>query len=191
VGLPVLSLALLAVLGAVSYTAFVRGLERPVRDEDRAVLVTLAELKPWLDQPPPGTERLRHSRRVGSREILYEFRSAPGSPRGLYVNCTVTIESSLAAAQVGYRVISTGVTLGLKVAGGDVRIETESEGFGWGDESSSSTLLRGGDAIGHVFSARKGERLFSLVVAGVAFKQGVPAQLLQPVLSRLEAYPPK
>ena len=63
--------------------------------------------------------------------------------------------------------------------------------FRWGDESRCIVLRQVPNAVGNLFVARKGRKIFQLVVVGVAFDRGDEFKtLLTPVLQRLETYSP-
>lgn len=179
--------------GLVTYFAFVHEIEEPVTDEDRALAITaerLAELSPDLafDRSRGKLRKVRHL--DGSRELEYEYESPDDAGQTLYVSFAAGVERTAQDARNSYAGERIGAKIGLRVSGeGRVREVERGDLWRWGDESRCSLLKSNGVVVGNLFMARKGRRLFLLMIVGVCFEDAAPIrELLDPMLERLEKW---
>lgn len=187
----VLPAAALVGLGAFAVVTAKNSPQTPPSEEDRGLVVTaeeIAALVPDLEVDRKH-EKFRRSRDFfGSVEFTYEYEPPEG---GLYINCTASIEraasdavTSLGAARLGFR--------GYLGAATEVKEERRDELFKWGDNSEFSILTKNGKAFGNFFAARKGNKVFMLMLAGVYVEDAdILRDLLTPRLEALEKYAPK
>jgi hypothetical protein len=191
--LAILLVVSLVIVGgaAAFYLLFIHEIPQAVTEADRGVLVTADELVRHYDLKLKGQGTFRHVKYLlGNHELEYEYQSPDGSGEGLYVSCLVSIEQSTKDALTTYTAQRLGTSVALKLdRGAGLRLVDQDKPFKWGEESSSSVIM-GKEAAGNVFTARKGQRVFHLVIAGPSLESAALGDLLSPVLARLEAYRP-
>jgi hypothetical protein len=180
-------------LGGLGYYFFIHEIEEPITEADKALLVTaeaLAEAVPLIHVEPGlgAFRRIRHP--DGSREISYKYATPEDSAAPLYVECVVSLELSASEAQGAYTGMVAGMKLNLSWLGEEGPQPTDrNDLFHWGDESKCMILETNGKAIGNIIVARKGKRVFYLVIVGFPFERPEPLRaLLEPFLKRLVAY---
>lgn len=178
--------------GAAFYLLFLHEIPQAVTEADRGVLLTADEVVRHNDLKPDGQGTFRHVKYLlGNHELEYEYQSPDGSDEGLYVSCLVSIERSTKDALTTYTAQRLGTSVALKLdREAALRLVDEHAPFKWGDDSSSSLIVGKHGPVGNVFTARKGERVFHVVVAGPSFVPPELNDLLSPVLARLDAYRP-
>lgn len=189
--LPVGIVAGLVMMGVVFYLV---AEDLPVRDTDRAVLITapdLAECADWFD-PSKGAETVTKKRFLdGSYEIDYEYEHPEADEEGyVWAACTVTVDSTETDARITYGAGGIGSRFGLTASGLEVRDRDDL--FSWPPESRCALLtLEDGTIVGNYFTCLVGTKTFEWVVSGMFFddEEALDA-LLRPVLRRLRSYEP-
>jgi predicted Zn finger-like uncharacterized protein len=181
-------------LGGLVYLVYVREIEEPVTDADRAVLLTADRLTPFFPvfRPGPGDAKAHKIRRLdGSHKLTYEYITPEMALPSLFMECTVTVETSEKAASGSFSGMNAGMKFRLARAGDEAPEIKDLEGaFQWGDESRYLLLMRGNRPVGTYFSTRKGKRVFDLTM-GVYFAEPQRlGDLLRPILERLDHYEP-
>jgi hypothetical protein len=184
-----LPLLLMAGLG-VGYVG-ISGFKAPVTVADRGVLLTVDDVARRFHLKPAGEGTFKHVRHLsGSHRLEYKYQSPAGAQEGLIMICQVVVDGSGIAIGT-YGALRVSASVGFKVAGGALRLVDQVPPFRWGDESSSSLIQSGDKVVGNAFTARKGRRVFHLLLVGVFFKSPDQlGELLSPVLARLDAYSP-
>jgi hypothetical protein len=183
---------ILGLLGLGSLGAFIwlTGKSVPIRDVDRAVLVTaevLAENADWFE-PVPGCETLTRTRFLdGTYELEYEYEHEDEESY-LYCCCLVTVDKSEAQAEVTYASGSKGTELVWE--SDDVRLVERDDLLRWPDRSRCALIVDGSDVPwGNFFICRSGRNTFEWVVYGMYFDEaGSLEAVLRPILRRLRGY---
>ena len=166
---------------------------REVTRRDRQVLVDAQAVAGHLENftPNPRRETLLKRRHLnGSWELDYRYDD-PTLPHAAYVHCRVSVEPTVAAAVAAYR--SLWDAHGPTVMVGDARADIieRNDIFHWGDESRFAIVRVAGADCGNLFVARKGTRVFYLLVTGATWHETLAfSDLVTPPLSHLEAYEP-
>lgn len=180
-------LALLAVPGLV---ACVPG---EIKDADRPLLVTVADLEPYGFDPAAysGGEVFSRTRYLdGSLEIDYELDSSEGQDP-LYLSTTAGFERSNGDAVATYAMEKRAFGVGLELGGGEIQ---EVPGFyEWGDDTYFALIVAEGSPVGNVFGARSGRRIYWLLVSGLYFDADSRDEweaFISPKLEYLESYEP-
>ena len=163
-----------------------------VRRDDLPLLVTIEDLQPYgfdfsaLKQHET-ISRNRYFDR--SLEVVYEFESPESHPQTLYLSVTVNFERNAREATSSYRLESGFLTMGAKIGGAE--IEGVPNFFEWGDESFFGNIVADGQVGGNIFRARKGRKLYLIIIAGIYFDNPEDwAELVSPKLRYLEGYEP-
>jgi hypothetical protein len=126
----------------------------------------------------------------GSYDITYEFET-PDSEEDdpLYLSVTATFEKNSADALVSYGVMKTSMKYGLK--SNDLEVREIPGFFEYGDASEFHLLEMDGYPVGNLFAARKGTRVYTLVMSGMYFDDSDTwKDVLRDKLRRFEAYKP-
>jgi hypothetical protein len=182
-------------VGTGFYFVFIHEFDEPVTATDRGMVITaerLADFAPNL-QPDSSRGNLRKARHLdGSRELTYEYESAEGAAKTLFVNHQIGVEGSAQDAQYAYGGLGIGTNIGFRLGGaGEMRQVERNDLWRWGDDSKCALLMNGDAKVGNLFMARKGRRYFSLMIVGVYFEDPQAIQeLLGPMLQRLDSYEP-
>jgi hypothetical protein len=173
------------VLAAFVYGYFV-GYRVALHPGDRELCVTVDDLLPL----PGGAvklpaheklERLFHT--DGSKEVTYEY-DASGEAHPLFLSSGVSESTSDRDARTEFVGRQAAVGLGSLVSGTKLDEMPRDDLLRWGDESRSTLLTVKGEPAGNYFLARKGSRLFSLILTGVYLDK--PESLRAVVLPHLE-----
>jgi hypothetical protein len=183
------------VLGTLGYFFFVHDIEEPMTEADKAVVLTIKDLLPFapalnLQQKSETFKRARHL--DGSRDFEYEFENADDADDTLYLYSSAGFETSAQDAEGVYMMTTPAVKIGLALTGkeGPTAVD-RNDLFRWGDESKCMLLVQGNVTVGNYFVARKGSKVFSVLVIGVFFdKPETLRRLLTPVLERFEKHTP-
>ena len=161
--------------------------DQVVTAADREVVLTMAEVAAFVSdfEPQPAFESIEKVRFFdGSFEIDYTYED----PQEVepYLNSAATVERSSSDAALSYSGIKSGYRIGLSAAGSD--LVPRDDLFGWGDKSELWIIENEGAPVGNIFIGRKGGLVFNVMLSGVYFDDEAIAELLAPVLDRLEAY---
>ncbi|GEM_PF-3168130 len=164
--------------------------EVPMTDRDREVLITAEQVAENVQglKVEASRGRFKKARRMdGSVEVSYDYESDE-----LVVMSSVTVdrnESDARATFVGYE---GGMKIGLSFQGKDApKLEAADPLWHWGDASRCYLLVRDGNRVGNYLVARKGKRVFVLVLVGVWYGDRAALEdLLGSVLQRVEGYQP-
>jgi hypothetical protein len=179
-----------AVVGA-AYFLFLHEIEEPVTQAERDVLLTIDKLSEFVEvEADPSRGKLRSIRHFdGSRELTYEYESQD-TEDALYLSSSVTLERRVSDARTVYLGSTLGFKLGMALEGENaLREVARPELFQWGDESRAVVLMKGEEPVGNLFVARKGTKVFLVILVGVFFdeRETVDAAL-GPVLQRIDTY---
>jgi len=143
---------------------------QPVREGDKALLVTIRDLEPY------GLDLRRHAEAEsfdkdlyldGSLDLEYEFESPEGADENVYIMSTATFDMSRRDALISYRAMRAGLGIGLRFS--ELEVEMDPGFFSWGNESYFGHLEHEGRVGGAVFSTRLGNRCYAVILAGVYF----------------------
>lgn len=178
----------LGIVGALGWRA-VDGTEEPMAAHERELLLTAEDLSPFVIGGLVGGPRsmeLAEKRRFpgGGTELSYEY-DAVDDVDGVYLSSGINFDRTVSDANMTYTGMEIGASIGLSMAEEEIVERDAPELLQWGDESRSTLLLSGGVPVGNVFVARKGRRVFHLILAGVYFDD--PAVFQDLVLPHLDA----
>lgn len=188
-GVVVAALVVAAVGGGVLYFLFQRGQNRPVSAAERAIVVTFDDLALRAKLQKADSAESLTKTTFPNTTVEYRYEEKQESPR-LFVQSSAVFESTSFAAGAFVTTFDTGFGIGSARNGGVTRVRRD-ELLRWGDESRAYLLQFEGNPIGNVFVARKGSRVFTLVVSGVYFDDpDAFGSLLLPKLEALERYEP-
>ncbi len=185
-------IALFVIVAGVLWFVESNGARRPLRPEERGVLVTALDLfamsaQPQLYRPEAETSAEREDLADGSSMLTAEYQSTTPP---LYVVSQVALEPSENAAKVTWQAHAIGGFMGLAVDAKNVVLEKRDDLFSWGDESKSQLLTIDGKPVGHFFVIRKGKRVFMAIFTGVYFDDAAAlSALLTPKLEAMERLP--
>jgi len=190
VGIPLGVVVLLAVLGGVFVLS---GKPQPVTAADRAVVVTIQDLARHMHdfEPVASGETFKKTRYLdGSHQLEYEYKSPREPP--LYLRSSLSVEHSANDAVTNYGGMRIGAKVGFALSGKDKITQVDRDDLlRWGDDSHCTLLQSGGKPVGNLFVARKGERVVSVILAGVYFEKPAAFQeLMLPILGRALTYNP-
>jgi len=177
-----------AIFGAVAWRV-VDGTQEPMAAHERELLLTVEDLSPYVIGGMVGGPRSMETaekRRFpgGASELFYEY-DAIDDVDGVYLASGMNFDATASDASMTYTGMEIGASLGLSMAEEDIVERDAPELLQWGDESKSTLLVSGGVPVGNVFVARKGRRVFHLILAGVYFDD--PTVFQELVLPHLEA----
>lgn len=161
----------------------------PVGASDRAMLLDAEAVAEWIDdyEVQPGIETVTKTRYIdGSYELDYEYEDDRDDDY-LYVTSNVSIERKVSDAMT----VFTSLELGVKIGAGDIEFDKRPDLLKWGDATSCSILREGGTPFGNLVLARKGKRVYMIMISGVYFDEADALQeLVVPYLERLDGYTP-
>jgi hypothetical protein len=188
-------LALLTcVVVAFAYAMFLHEIEEPITEAERNVLLTIEKLAEFAEiEVDPARATLKHIRHLdGSREVTYEYESPDGAGDPLYLSSSAALERNVSDARTVYMGSTLGFKLGMALEGdGGLRQVVKPGLFHWGEESRAVVLMKGDEPVGNLFVARKGTKVFLVILVGVFFDEREDVQAaLGPILERFEAYNP-
>jgi hypothetical protein len=165
--------------------------EQPLSAKDRAALLTIEDVGPWVEGFSPDKSLESFSKKKyldGSYDIEYEFDD-PANEDAPYVMCSITVEKKISDALISYKAMHAGLNIGF-AAEGEVELEERNSLFQWGAASKFSLIMYEGAPVGMVFSARKDIRVFLISVSGVYSDDPGPIEdLLIDQLRALEQLP--
>ena len=185
-------LALFMMIAALTWYFQSTGTRRPLKPEERAVLVTAFDLfamsaQPELYRADRETTAEREELLDGSATLTAEYQSTAPP---FYVVSQVALEPSERAAKLTWQSHAIGGFMGLAVDSKNVVLEKRDDWFAWGDESKSQLLTIDGKPVGHFFVIRKGKRVFMAIFTGVYFDDAQAlSALLKPKLEAMERLP--
>ena len=187
-GVSVLGCCGLGIVAALGWRV-VDGTEEPMAAHERELLLTVEDLSPYVVGGLVGGPRSMETaekRRFpgGGTELFYEY-DAVDDRDGVYLSSGINFDRSVSDANMTYTGMNIGASLGLSMAEENIVERDAPELLQWGDESKSTLLVSGGVPVGNVFVARKGRRVFHLILAGVYFDD--PAVFQELVLPHLDA----
>jgi hypothetical protein len=195
----VLGLGFMAVVGLIVLVAAAGAFflytaeEQPFTDKDRQVVVTVDDLMGVVEDfsPDHDAETTGKSKYIDkSYEIEYEYEH-PDEDQPLFLHSSVSVEPSVSDAKTTYMSVKMGMSIGLSASGEDAQLVDRDDLFQWGDESRCALVTSGGFNVGNFFVARKGTRVFCLMITGHAFDDRESLEkLVKPKLERLESYSP-
>ena len=163
-----------------------------IREEDKPLLLTVAELAPYGLSPDNYRQYEVFRRNIfvdGTIEVTYEFDPPDDSGINIYLSVAASFEHTESDAKLAYITERKGTTIGAKLGGVSI---TESKGFfTYGDESFFGFLMGEKGPGGNLFITRTGTKLYVVLIGGVYFdNQDDWAQLITPKLQYLESYNP-
>lgn len=140
-----------------------------VRETDRAVLLTIADLESSLAAFTPRTDaelvkKTRYPR--GPIELKYEYLH-PDDARPLYVLCSVEIHPTRQSAREAYAAHMRRETPETPYE--DVTFSPVETSIPWGDSSQFADLVQSGKARGYAFLCRRDQRLMRVELYGLRF----------------------
>lgn len=166
--------------------------EQSIREEDKPLLVTVADLAPYgltLDNYRPYEVFRRNIYVDGAIEIEYEFDPPEESGINLYVAVTASFERTVKDAKVAYLMEQKGTAVGAKLGG--AAVSESKEFFTYGDESFFGFLMGEKGPGGNLFIMRTGTKVYVVLIGGVYFDNPDDwDELITPKLQYLESYKP-
>jgi len=155
----------------------------PLQPQDKALLVTVADLEPYGALLPVDFPAFEHSSKtelLGSLELEYEFDARAARGPYPYLYSTINRETTVSSAVAAYGALKSGLGLA------DIEARDDSERFRYGDWSYFGTLLHQGEERGFVFCMRDDLTVYLLMVSGVDMEvEHLWQQLLLPRLEML------
>lgn len=180
IGAPLLFLVLMVGAGLLMYAT---ADEKPGTPADRAKVMTVDDLSPWMYEhtPLPSGETLtRREFLDGSFELEYMYDDPE-----LYIYCCVTVEKNPGDAKTIYESIQIGNSIGARMDDHNMREIPQDHVFKWGDESRFTQVTYDGAPGGNHLIARKGNHVIEILFSGVYFDERESLnELLIPVLNR-------
>jgi hypothetical protein len=187
--------AVLGLCGGVGTLAFrlifVSEVEVPMTDADMQFLPTAQQFAAKVNglRATPGLERYRKVHQRYGREVSYIYGNPGQGQNGFYLGCFAIILPSEWDAKSKYLRASTYLEVGPDWPGkSDLTRQDMPQPYHWGNESQCYLLLQGREVIGRSFTARKGKRVFHLVIIGPRVTGEILKEVLDPVLARLEEF---
>ena len=159
--------------------------EIPVTDADRAMLITIEDLAPWIEvTPDPSAATLKKLRYVDfSHDLTYEYEDEE-----MYLDCEITVERKLSDAVTSYHFLNAGMRVGLSIA---MTLVDADHLLEWGDASKCSIIQYEDEPVGNYFITRRGTRIFTFLITGAYFDDpSLFSGLLTPFLEKLDSYEP-
>jgi hypothetical protein len=167
-------------------------MSRPIKDEDKPLLVTVQDLAGYGVTYAEGDDCITLGRVYYvdfTKEVEYEYDS-PDSREDidpLYLSVTAGFEHSVSEAKKSYKLGLGAFTLGTEIGG--LKVEEAKDFFSWGDESYFGVLKKEENIVGNLFTARKGKKIYAFVLVGLYFSDPqMFSELLMPKLTYLESY---
>lgn len=187
-GLGIPLLLVLLVVGATLLFELTSSSE-PVGTADRALLLDAEAVAEWLEgyEVQPNTATVTKTRYIdGSYELDYEYEDDRDDDY-LYVTSNVSIERKVSDAITVFATLE----LGVKIGADDVEFDKRPDLLRWGDATSCAILRQDGEPFGNFVIARKGKRVYMIVISGVYFDEPDALQeLIVPFFERLDGYTP-
>ena len=193
IGIPVAVVLYIAMFAGFGYLYVSNVKELPVSQAEWDVVVDAHDVAEWLPDLEVATlqEELAKIRYIDrSYEVSYEYNPDDAS---VYVSSSLSIERNLSDALTGYLPLWTATLAGFKLSGSDdIEIEALEDFFEWGDQSKMGLIRSGGEPSGHLFVARKGKKIFFLLLSGIYFDDAeMWADFLLPTLNQINQYHPE
>jgi hypothetical protein len=193
IGIPV---GCIALLGGLGWLYLATAKDVAILPKDEAVVVQVEDVRQYLGEkftPLASAETIKKSRYFdGSHEIDYTYDHPRDGQQTLYLSNTVGIERDVSEAIGNYHGSRVAIRATMSVLGETKLTHTDrNDLFRWGDDSSLSIISSDGEPVGNLFCARKGNRVFTLLMVGLYFDdaEGI-RNLLGPKLAQLEKYEP-
>lgn len=178
-------------IGGLVYFVNIREIAETVTAEDRELAVTAEDILHHAPdvQVDPTLGKLRKVSHVDrSRELEYEFEAAEGTGP-LYIFFNASVQPTNNDAQWAYSGLGIGLGYGFARGGENLQQEERNDLWSYGEQSRCVILTNKHGKVGNLFVARKGRRVFMLLIVGVYFEDsGAISELLTPMLERLEQY---
>jgi hypothetical protein len=168
--------------------------EGEMTDEQLAMLVTFDDLNMFDigDFETESCESYMSKTNIdGSLEIEYEFDSAKnGNNRDyLLISSQVEVNESIREAKESFRLTIDAFRLGLSISNKSLKLVEDKELFKWGDEYYSSYIVANDNIVGNLITARKDNKIFSLILMGIYFDdKDLLMELLGSKLSFISEY---
>ena len=164
----------------------------PISDKEWQVVIDARDLAAWSDGLPIEAqyEQLTKVRFFDfSHEVSYEYDH---DAYGVYLNSTLNVEKKASDALATYLPLWAATKAGLSLtAETEITVEEPEGFFAWGDQSRFAILHSNGSPFGNLFIARKGKKVFYLMVAGIYFDSASQWQeFVSPTLQSIEHYSP-
>lgn len=186
VGIPVSLVALCVGAGALF---LLTAKELPFGPDERACVVTAQELAGWFEFEPDAQHEVEVKRRYIDRSYELEYEYDDPADEAPYVICTVSVERNSIDARQTYRLSLAADSAALSMWG--LKKTVRNDLLRWGDESEFATLEYEGEPAGHLFVARRGKRVFSLILTNGYFDDAASiGELFGPVLESVARYEP-
>jgi len=174
-------------------TACLSEIKLPVEESEKLMLLRAGDLAPY-GYELEGIERYESFTKTrlsdGSYELEYEFETPDSEeehPLFLYV--IVTVEKNDLDAVLSHGAERFGAMHGLRKGG--IKEREVKNFYRYGDVSSFHVLEMDGQPVGNLFSARKGRRIYTLMITGMSFDDPqVWRELLQARLRQFSTYSP-
>ena len=163
--------------------------ELPINTSDHQVLLKAADLKPYGYQikDPHLYENIAKSKELFDQyQITYEFE-APESAAPLYIFADVVIDSDASASKLTQTIEKEAFLL--LVSFEDIK-EVEIKGkHSFGDESHLAKLVAKNKPVGNIYSMRKNNLVYTIVIIGFYFNEiSTWEKLMQPKFEALANY---
>ena len=155
--------------GALLYGCLV-GVDVEPHPGDRELVVTIEDVTAGMEfTKDPTKESLKRTWYIdGSVDVAYEYNGAEGK-LPVYVSSQASRNTSSQDATNEYLGMKLGASAVFRVMGENVTETQRDDLLKWGDDSSSVLLSVPGGHVGNCFVARKGDKVFMLIVTGVFF----------------------
>lgn len=168
--------------------------EGEMTDEQLAMLVTFDDLNMFDigDFETESCESYMSKTNIdGSLEIEYEFDSAKNENNTDYllISSQVEVNESIREAKESFRLTIDAFRLGLSISNKSLKLVEDKELFKWGDEYYSSYIVANDNIVGNLITARKDNKIFSLILMGIYFDdKDLLMELLGSKLSFISEY---
>jgi hypothetical protein len=177
----------------LGYTIFVDEVEKPVTEADQAAVLTadvFVSKLPQLNLRPSQGRFRKVRRRYGAYETSYIYGVPTLNREGFYIESFAIVLPSVEYANSKFLQASGYLKVGPEWEGKhELKRQELDLPYHWGDECQCAFLMRGTAFVGNVFTARKGRRVFHLILLGPVLNSHAEfKELLEPVLQRLESY---
>lgn len=176
--------ALLSAVVLVLLSAIAGCASTALQPQDKALLVTAADLEPYGAPLPvdfPTFERSSKTGLLGSMELEYEFDARTAGDSYPYLYSTINRETTVSSAVAAYGAVKAGLGMA------DLEARDDSARFRYGDWSYFGTLLHEHKERGFVFYMRDDLTVYLLMVSGVDIEvEQLWQQLLLPRLEMLD-----
>jgi hypothetical protein len=191
IAVPLGIVGLLVVILAVGVFMDLTATEEPPSQAERQLVVDIELLAEFLGGFEP---RLEHQTAV-KRTFLdssYEIDYLYDNPEEAhpYIECCLAVDTDVMGAEASYFGMWSGSKMGIHLtAEVDVEIAERNDLFSWGDQSRFAILQVDGQPTGYLFVARKGKKVFHLLIGGVYLDEVSEFKsLVEPVLMRVQLH---